>query len=229
MRTDDVTGGDRAGGPVVVREDDPQAQRLLAQGWTVGARSWGARLDLGGEPVEVLRARYLRLAQVPAGYQVRALTERDVPALVRLDALTLPDYPATPATTPQALTGEEARRRLAAGWLLVGAFAGDHLVAVSMTFPHGERWEVDRTAVLREHRRRGLATAVKAWSVVALLERGVRRLGTGGAASNAGSLAVNRALGFVLEPQWLTLYPPLYPPAGGPGGAARPDGSRECA
>ena len=62
-----------------------------------------------------------------------------------------------------------------------------------------------------EHRRRGLATAVKAASILATRAAGARCWGTGGAGVNAGSPAVNRALGFELEPAWHAPAPP--PPA----------------
>lgn len=182
--------------------------RLLDEGWRVVARSWGARLRLPeGTDARTLE-HYRQLGQPPQGYQVRQLAASDAEAVARFDAVTLADYPATPATTPEPVTASDVRERLGQGWLYAGVFHGDELVAVTASYPLEDRWEVDRTAVLPAHRRRGLATAVKAWSIAVLYERGVRVLGTGGAASNAGSLAMNRALGFELEPQWLTLEPP---------------------
>lgn len=82
------------------------------------------------------------------------------------------------------------------------------LVAFTVLRPEPDRWEVERTAVAAGHRRRGPATAVKAASILVTRAAGARCWGTGGAGVNAGSLAVNRALGFELEPAWHALAPP---------------------
>lgn len=58
------------------------------------------------------------------------------------------------------------------------------------------------------HRRRGLAAAVKAASVAAGVRAGHRLFGTGGAAVNAGSLAMNQAVGYEVTERWVTLVPP---------------------
>jgi hypothetical protein len=58
------------------------------------------------------------------------------------------------------------------------------------------------------HRRRGLAVAVKAASILALADDGVRVFGTGGAAVNAGSIRMNEHLGYVIEERWFSLAPP---------------------
>ena len=37
---------EQVGDVVVVREDDPAAVALLADGWTIASESWGARLTV---------------------------------------------------------------------------------------------------------------------------------------------------------------------------------------
>lgn len=148
----------------ILREDDPEHDRLTNLGWRVVSRSWGARLTLADGA--------------------------DVSALEAALAAHLGD----------------------GTWLAFGASAPDGgLVAFTILRPEPGRWEVERAAVDAEHRRRGLATAVKAASILATRAAGARCWGTGGAAVDAGSPAVNRALGFEFEPAWHAPAPP--PPA----------------
>ena len=57
-------------------------------------------------------------------------------------------------------------------------------------------------------RGRGLGTAVKATSILALLASGLRVFRTGGAADNTAIRTANQRLGYVIDEQWLTLTPP---------------------
>ena len=63
--------------------------------------------------------------------------------------------------------------------------------------------------VARDRRGLGLATAVKAASVLVLVDDdGVAVVRTGGSADNPAILAANDALGFVVDEEWLTLEGP---------------------
>lgn len=191
----------------ILREDDPEHTRLLEAGWRVVSTSWGARLELeAGADTTVLERAVARARG--AGYVVRLLGVEDLPAITVLDAMVGPDFPDTPASRHEPLP-EGLDRGLAAGaWLAVGAEHDGGLVAFTLAYPESDRYEVERTAVAPAHRGRGLAQAVKAVSILTTRAAGVRRWGTGGAGVNAASLAMNRALGFVLEPLWHTLAPP---------------------
>ncbi|WP_194784770.1 GNAT family N-acetyltransferase [Actinomyces haliotis] len=194
----------------ILREDDPEHARLLAEGWEVVAESWGARLRLGDDADLSLLLDAVAVAQ-DDGYSVERLHAQDAEDLRTLQAAVLPDYPATPATpaTPAPDDLEELLRT--DRWLAFGARAADGSLAAFTTIEHLEdedRWEVDRTAVARKHRRHGLAKAVKALSILTTYSLGARVWGTGGAAVNAGSLAMNKALGFELEPLWHSLRRP---------------------
>ena len=59
-----------------------------------------------------------------------------------------------------------------------------------------------------QYRRRGLGSAVKAASVLALADAGVTVFGTGGADGNLGSLGANRRLGYLITERWRTYRPP---------------------
>jgi hypothetical protein len=83
------------------------------------------------------------------------------------------------------------------------------VVAVTVTEPRGDRLETGFTSVHPAHRRRGLAAAVKAASVLAGIADGWAVFGTGGDAVNAGSLAMNVAVGYTIEEHWATLAPPV--------------------
>lgn len=192
----------------ILREDDPEHARLLAEGWEVVATSWGARLHLGDDADLSPLLDAVAAAQ-DAGYEVLRLGPADASAVAALQERVLPDYPVTPATVPDPLPEDLADLLESEQWLTFGARTAEgELVALTTLTPLPARWEVDRTAVAPEHRRRGLAKAVKALSVLTTYAMGARTWGTGGAAVNAGSLAMNRALGFELEPLWHSLRRP---------------------
>jgi GNAT superfamily N-acetyltransferase len=72
-----------------------------------------------------------------------------------------------------------------------------------------EAVETDFTVVARGWRGRGLGSAVKAASVLALLADGHRRFRTGGATENGASVAAAHSLGYIVDERWLTLAPPV--------------------
>lgn len=89
-----------------------------------------------------------------------------------------------------------------------GAVMHGRLLAVTLIRREAEHAETDVTTVDPSVRRLGLGAGVKAASVLALAAEGVRVFGTGGAAANAASLAMNRSVGYAVEERWLSLAPP---------------------
>ncbi|EEH65646.1 hypothetical protein HMPREF0058_1616 [Actinomyces urogenitalis DSM 15434] len=197
----------------ILREDDPEHAVLLAQGWTVTHRSWGARLVLAGDADLGPMVEAAAAAQA-AGYELRRLVGTDMIALRSLDEQVAPDFPDTPASHHDPVP-TDLGTRLDDGSSLgfVAVDTEGEMVAYTWMGRLPDRWEVDRTGVAAAHRRRGLARAVKAASILATYALGARCWGTGGAGVNTASLTMNRSLGFVLEPQWHTLAPPGYPEA----------------
>ena len=63
-----------------------------------------------------------------------------------------------------------------------------------------ELFDIGVTGVLRSHRRRGIATALKRRAIEFAQKRGIRELRTWNASDNGGILAVNRRLRFVRRP-----------------------------
>ena len=189
----------------VIRADAPERARLERAGWVVVAHSWGAQLDARACDVDALRRLAVRAE--PLG-GVRPLTAADRPGILMLDAATLHDYPGAEATVHTLLTPARAmvgRSRAAYGVVDVAG------AVVAMTFVDVDRAacraEVDFTVVVPHLRGRGLGTAVKAASVLDLLDRGVRTIRTGGSADNPAIIAANRAVGFVVDERWVTLKP----------------------
>lgn len=188
----------------VLRSDDPRCAELEATGWRVVATSWGARLQVTPDLVSRLE---LLVSAVAARVVVRELGPEDAAAVLRLDAVTAPDYPGGAATSHEPLDEAGARDLFARGRVFGVEEAGT-LVAVTVTQDWGDRVETEFTAVHLDHRERGLATAVKAASVLAHRADGATLFGTGGASANTASLAMNRAVGYEITETWHTYAAP---------------------
>ncbi|UFU14272.1 acetyltransferase [Curtobacterium sp. C1] len=211
------------GNVVVLPADAPRRVELERRGWRVVARSFGAQLD--GDAVD--RAR-LRSLVDRAGLTVRALDDADVDAVLALDAATIGHYPGSVATRHEPFDRERATpsatRRgfgvwsgddlvgmtfvdvlVGAGGAAAGSDAGSDAAAGSAAASVSAATDV--TVVAAGHRGRGIGTAVKAASVLALLDAGVTRFRTGGSADNPAIIAANTALGYVRDEEWVTLEP----------------------
>lgn len=194
-----------ANAPAVLRADDPRRRELEARGWTVSARSWGARLACDRVDRERLRALAARAEVVGT---VRELCEADAAAILELDAATASDYPGGIATSHDPLTAASVvltPRRRAFG--VMGE--GEELLAMTFVDLDGARAEIDFTVVAAPWRGRGLATALKAVSVLALLLDGVQAVRTGGAGDNVAIIRANAAIGFVVDEWWVTMTVPM--------------------
>ncbi|KQO62751.1 GNAT family N-acetyltransferase [Curtobacterium sp. Leaf261] len=190
-----------------VQSTDPRAADLAAAGWRVVAESWGARMRLA-DPPDLGAARAAVRAATPLGYDVRELGPEWAAAVMDLERATHDDYPAGPATSVPERTEDDVRALWTSGARVFGAVRGGELVAVTVARPGDDRAETDFTSVRRDHRRQGLAVAVKAASIIALAEDGARVFGTGGAQVNAGSIRMNERLGYRIEERWLSFGPP---------------------
>lgn len=201
------------GDVVVLPADAPRRVELERRGWRVVARSFGAQLD--GDAVD--RAR-LRSLVDRAGLTVRALDDADVDAVLALDAATIGHYPGSVATRHEPFDRERAtpsatRRGFGVwsgddlvGMTFVDLLVGDDGAAAGLAAGSASA-ETDVTVVAAGHRGRGIGTAVKAASVLALLDAGVTRFRTGGSADNPAIIAANTALGYVRDEEWVTLEP----------------------
>ena len=161
----------------------------VAQGWS--------RL-LGG-PLIALDPRVVPEPSLPAGYRLVAITDvapevvfeavreaaLDEPTPTPHDAFDLDDFlrewnePDRDHESSTAVLDEDGR-------------------VVAFTFLHtaGSRSSHGFTGTVRDHRGRGLATAVKRQALRSAAERGVTRVTTSNAEENAAMRAINRKLGF---------------------------------
>ncbi len=188
----------------MLRWGDPRVRQAEADGWECIATSWGARLTLDpADSASLTRLRHLVVRALQDGDFLREAVPDDVPQVLDLDALTANDYPGGVATRHDPLDEPAARALLEQGRLW-GVWSGNALVALTATRVDGDRVETEFTTVHPEHRRRGLATAVKATSVLAHAEQGATLFGTGGADSNLASLAMNEAVGYQITERWST-------------------------
>lgn len=184
----------------VVRADSPDRVALELSGWVVVARSWGAGLPADDGSVGRLGVFLQRVNTVA---MIRELGSSDVGAILNLDYETVDDYPGDIATAHDPLTLERANPTPKhPGW---GAFLPDgRLIAMTFSDVGDHVVETDFTVVHRQWRGRGFGAAVKAASVIALITAGHTYFRTGGSTENPASIAANRAVGYVLDEEWLT-------------------------
>lgn len=183
----------------VLREDDARVAVLLGEGWQIAQWSWGARL----RDVDVDRLAR-RVAAVPS-YEIAEVGASEDAGIAALESEVRDDYPGGPTTVPGVHDEAALAELRSGGTRFFAALADGWVVAVTAIRRDGDRAETDFTSVARAHRRRGLAEAVKAASVLALHAEGVTVFGTGGAEENVASVAMNTRLGYVVEERWVTL------------------------
>ncbi|USQ76796.1 GNAT family N-acetyltransferase [Ornithinimicrobium cryptoxanthini] len=141
------------------------------------------------------------------GVDVEELTVADAPQVAALESVTFSDYPQTQATYREPLT-EAGAAGLFADGRVFGIRRNGQLIAVTATSAQGDLTETHFTSVHPDHRRQGLATVVKAASILANADAGHTWFGTGGAGTNAGSIGMNEAVGYEITETWHTLVPP---------------------
>lgn len=188
----------------IVQFNDPRVPHLLEAGYVVVGESWGARLRLS-DPPDLSALNAAIVAATEQAFLIRELDASWAPQVTALEALNYADYPYTPATEVPHRDEADVLEIWSSGCRLFGAIDDGQLVAVSVISLTEERGETEFTSVHPSYRRRGLAVAVKAASIMALADGGVRVFGTGGAQVNAGSIRMNENLGYAIEERWLSL------------------------
>ncbi|TCC16175.1 GNAT family N-acetyltransferase [Kribbella speibonae] len=186
----------------IVQEGDPRCAELEAAGYRVVAESWAVRLF--NPDRELLESAVRRVTA--GGLTLRELGAESAEDLYALEKANEADYPYTPAT--HRVVGELADvARLWPENRVFGAFDGNRLVGATVMRERDGFGDTAFTSVLATHRRRGVAQAVKAASILAFLDIGITRFSTGGAAANQASLQANQSLGYELTEQWRTYAP----------------------
>lgn len=192
--------------PAILNADDPRRTGLESDGWRVVATSFGAQLTLDASAHERLRSI---AASVDAGISFRELSTKDAESAMTLDQETVDDYPGGPATRHELMSREEAvpsaRRRA------FGAFDADgNLVAMTYMEIDGPTVETDFTVVSASWRRRGVGSALKATSIVALAHEGFTVYRTGGSADNVAIIRADERIGYNRDEEWVTLEAPAH-------------------
>lgn len=188
------------GDTTVLRADDPRVAGLIETGWRITARSWAAQLDADRADRAALRRFVERVAPVV----VRELLGADLPAVLALDAATVADYPGSVATQHEPLTESTAAMSPTRRAFGARTPAGD-LVGTTYLDIDGDTVETTFTVVARDHRGRGIGTALKAASILALLDEHVVRFRTGGSDDNPAIIAAGTAVGYRRDEEWVTL------------------------
>lgn len=193
-----------------VREDWPQYRFLVAQGFREVERRWESVLDLQGfDPAPFERP-------LPAGITLRPLKELPWQeegfqrALYTLETDLLQDVPSAepinlwPFEVWQERTLNDPNL-LPEGYFL--ALQGEQMVGVTMLFKSNrpQTLRTGLTGVLRSHRRRGLAMALKLRAIEFARSYGARYIRTSNHQINRPMLALNETLGFVKEPATVLL------------------------
>lgn len=199
------------------REDWARAIRFAEdRGFVEKNRDWGSELDLSSLDTSRLPDLEARLSA--EGYRIVTLTaypgsvEACDRELYDLDQVLGPDIPSTFPGNP--IGYEDWRRSILdipgfmreAVMLAVhdGAIMGLSYVTHRAADP--ECAHTGFTGVRREHRGKGLATALKLRSLAWAREQGYRRVWTMNNRINVPMLAINRRLGFVPEPVWIEFH-----------------------
>ncbi len=191
------------------RENFPEGVRFAEKlGFVENFRHWESRLEPAAFRLADWAGYSRRVAE--QGIEIRAVTEmmsdpeRDR-KLYELDWALQQDIPSPKPAVQRSF--EEFQKVWQRSNLVQDAWfvALDQGEYVGMT----EFWskqadpslfEIGLTGVLRPHRRRGIAIALKLRGIEFAQHRGIRELRTWNASDNKGILEVNRRLGFVRRP-----------------------------
>ena len=179
----------------------------MQAGYVIVGESWGARLRLS-DPPDLSALNAAIVAAKEQGFLIQELDASWARQVTALEALNHSDYPYTPATEVPHRDESDVLELWRRGCRLFGAIDDGQLVASSVISLTTARGETEFTSVHPSYRRRGLAVAVKAASIMALVDDGVRIFGTGGAQVNTGSIRMNEHLGYAIEERWLSLTMP---------------------
>jgi GNAT superfamily N-acetyltransferase len=193
----------------VTREDMSDMAFLDAAGFHNRYQSWGAHLELNVFDF----ARFIPLEQklFMQGYELETL-EPNGPetlwnTLFNLYLETHPDTPYNPTTTPSFKTLPEFRSSVAQGFAYLAKFQ-EKIVGYVLFSQNIASLEVEseHTAVLPNHRGKGLGTLLCARGLAQAQAKGCTEAGTGGNVLNLPMLRVNQKLGYHVEPMWCTWW-----------------------
>jgi ribosomal protein S18 acetylase RimI-like enzyme len=186
---------------VIVNSLDPKCSVLESEGYVVVAESWGAHLvfqETSDLAVYQLKIDSLKIR----GFNLIELTQDSADQVLELELKTNADYPHTPATVHELPTKESTLALWKAGTWIFGAFRESELVGVLAATQKKEEVNLDFGSVRSDQRGLGIGSGLASRAIVSLHKKGIRNFSTGGAASNAASLATVASLGFHVDEIW---------------------------
>lgn len=178
----------------VAASDQGSLQWVVDRGFVEVGRDVELVRELGDEPPSVS----------PPGIEIKEVTAAQHDAVYAVAVECWPDMPTTepiPAPAYDDWAHEELR-----GPVVFGAFDAGRLVgyAALVTRPASpEVLEHGFTTVVRSHRGRGIATALKRTQLAWAAKHGYRRLVTYTQEGNDAMRAINAKLGYLGEPAWI--------------------------
>lgn len=198
----------------IVKEDCAQAMRFVQRrGFTEVMRTWDSVLDVASCDLrrfqhDVARAKEARVVIATLGDELA----KDPSRLSQVHALDMElgaDVPAPDPFTPVDLSTWR-QHTIDAPWFIPDAYflavIGGQYVGVSTLWkPQTGDWlQQGLTGVKREHRGRGIATALKVRTVEYARAHGYRQIKTDNEIHNAPMIAINDRFGFQRQPVWIT-------------------------
>ena len=177
------------------------------EGFEVQGRTWGAHLDLAA--FDASRFREVQERLEAEGFRFlpyRDLTDPDKHAKVQtLHAEAKREMPLfEPVATADFDDGEDESTLLETVRVALGP-DGKIVGVSSIDRNDDEMLQFGLTAVTALYRYRGIGRVLKALSADAAKRSGHIHVNSGGTGTDTPILRVNRALGFEIEPAWLTL------------------------
>jgi GNAT superfamily N-acetyltransferase len=211
------------------REDYERSVRFLCdRGFTEAMRSWESRLDVQSfdfapyeGAIERVEAQGIRIVSLK-----ELMDDPECPRkLFELERDLLKDVPFPDRYTPEALDFETFHKRtfenpdfLPEAYLI--ALDGERYVGTSALWKSQaapRELYTGLTGVRREHRRKGIALALKLKGIAFAQAHGYRTIKTWNESNNRVMLSINERLGFVKQPAWITFAKVLKPEGGSPG------------
>jgi mycothiol synthase len=198
---------------VDVREDKTRAVRFAeSRGFREEMKEWESRLNVRAFDPSPWKAARERPTQ--SGILLRSYAElADDPDRARklhaLESETFLDIPTTVPLTPVPFETFERVVLQSSSFLSEGfqiaieETTGKYVGSTALYRKEGDYLETGLTGVLRSHRRRGIALALKLCAIDYARSAGISEIRTGNATTNRPMLAINEALGFVKQPVWI--------------------------